>query len=329
MQTCPLLPSSYYPFHPLPLLANRHLQTIFASQFYLPLEPPSTTLYLHLTDGDQLALEISTPVAWHDWQPTVILVHGLCGCHRSPYMMRMARKLWQRGVRVCRMNLRGCGSGQDLARMPYHSGRSDDVRAVVDHVVASTPDSPLHLIGFSLGGNLALKYAGELSHLAPAPLSQVIAICPPVDLAICSRMLSMPHNRLYELHFVRLLKAHVQRRHARFPDLPHIELPPHLSLYRFDNLYIAPMCGFRDADDYYTRCSSARYVESIALPCRMLFARDDPFIDYSCLLNTCLPEHIQVTITERGGHLGFLGIPHTKGGYRWLDHLLLDWLNVA
>src|SRR5919109_5151430 len=116
-------------FRPFPLLANRHAQTIVASQVYLPLEPPSRTRLVRLPDGDQIALEVSTPGPWHADAATVILVNGLCGCHRSPYMLRLARKLWRRGVRVVRLNLRGCGSGKGLARQPYHSGRSEDVLA--------------------------------------------------------------------------------------------------------------------------------------------------------------------------------------------------------
>jgi predicted alpha/beta-fold hydrolase len=316
------------PFRPFPLLANRHAQTIVASQVYLPLEPPSRTRLVQLPDGDQVALEVSTPGRWQADAATVILVHGLCGCHRSPYMMRLACKLWRRGVRVVRLNLRGCGSGKGLARQPYHSGRSEDVLAVLDDLRQATPQSPTTLLGFSLGGNMALKLAGELQAAAVTYLRQVIAVCPPADLAACARLLAQPANRLYERRFVRLLRADVLDRHAHFPDLPRVELPDSLSLYAFDNLYTAPQCGFRHADDYYARCSAAPLVPQITIPCHILFAADDPLIDVTVFHGVDLPPTVQIMYTTRGGHLGFLGIPGRPGGYRWMDTLLLEWIGV-
>jgi hypothetical protein len=314
------------PFRPLPWLANAHLQTIVASQMYLPVEPPSVTSLVPLPDGDRLALEVATPAGWHPQRPTVVMVHGLCGCHRSPYMMRMAYKLWRRGLRAVRMNLRGCGSGIGLARQPYHSGRSADLWCVLQTLHHDTPQSPLTVIGFSLGGNIVLKMAGELGAMATPQVSQVIAVCPPADLAACSRLLGQPSNRLYEQRFMRLLQAAVRERHQRFPDLPCVLLPPQLSLYEFDHIYTAPLCGFQDADDYYARCSAAPLVPGIALPCRILFANDDPFIDATVFDAVDLPASVQVMRTRRGGHLGFLGVPGSSGGYRWLDTTLLTWI---
>ena len=317
------------PFHPWLFLANPHLQTIVASQLYVPLEPPSVTRLVPLPDGDHIALEVATPAAWQPEQPTVVMVHGLCGCHRSPYMMRLAYKLWRRGVRAVRMNLRGCGSGFGLARQPYHSGRSADVLCVLRALQQETPQSPTTLLGFSLGGNIALKLAGELQGTAATYLKQVIAVCPPADLAACSRLLGQPANRLYEQRFMRLLRAAVGARQRRFPDVPRVALPARLSLYTFDNIFTAPLCGFQDADDYYTRCSAAPLVPHITLPCRILFAADDPFIDATIFNTIDIPPNVQVIHTAHGGHLGFLGWPGRAGGYRWLDTVLLTWTDAV
>jgi hypothetical protein len=317
------------PFRPLPLLANPHLQTIVASQIYVPIEPPAVTQVVQLPDGDSIALEVSTPECWHPGQPTVVLVHGLCGYHRSPYMMRMAYKLWRRGLRAVRMNLRGCGSGVGLARHPYHSGRSADVLQVLQTLQQGASGSPVSVIGFSLGGNIVLKMAGELGSRAAMYARQVIAVCPPADLAACSRLLGQPANRLYEQRFMRLLRAAVADRHARFADLSRINLPPQLSLYEFDHIYTAPQCGFDDADDYYARSSAAPLVPRITLPCRILFAQDDPFIDATVFNAIDLPPNVQVMHTRHGGHLGFLGLPGRPGGYRWLDTVLLEWIERA
>lgn len=313
-------------FRPFPLLAQHHLQTILGAKLSWPVEPPSVTTLVRVSDGDQLALAVSTPASWRSEAPTALLIHGLCGCYRSSYMMRLAYKLWRRGTRVIRMNLRGCGSGKGLARQIYHSGRSDDVQAVLEVVRRETPRSPLSLIGFSLGGNLALKLAGELRADVATYLRQVIAVCPPADLAACARLLAQPANRLYERYFMRRLMADVAERHAHFPDLPPLCLPPDLSLYAFDHLYTAPMCGFRNADDYYARCSAAPLVPDITIPCRILFAADDPFIDATVFDGVALPANVQVLCTRRGGHLGFLGTPWGSGGYRWMDTRLLAWI---
>jgi uncharacterized protein len=185
-------------FRPFPCLTHPHLQTIVAAELTWSREPLSTTHLVELSDGDKIALEVSTPRGWQPYAPTVVMLHGLCGCHRSPYMQRLARKLWRSGLRAVRMNLRGCGSGRGLARYPYHSGRSADALAVLESLLQTTPQSPVTLIGFSLGGNIVLKLAGELSAAVPDNLQRVIAVCPPADLVACSHLLEQPANRFYK-----------------------------------------------------------------------------------------------------------------------------------
>jgi len=315
-------------FRPLPLLTNPHAQTIVAAKWTFAREPSATTRLVQLPDGDMIALEVSTPQGWQPHDPTVVMLHGLCGCHRSPYMQRLARKLLRRGLRAVRMNLRGCGSGKGLARYPYHSGRSADVLAVLDSLEQDAPASPVTLVGFSLGGNLVLKLAGELSATVPDSLQRVIAICPPADLVACARLLSQPTNRLYNRYFTRLLYADVAYRHARFPDLPPVTLPDGLSLYEFDDYYTAPQGGFRDALDYYRQCSAAPLVPRITVPCHVLFAADDPLIDARVFDGVTLPANVQVLCTRHGGHLGFLGLLGRAGGYRAMDAQLLAWIGA-
>jgi predicted alpha/beta-fold hydrolase len=315
-------------FRPLPLLTNPHAQTLIAATLTMSREPPSMTSLVQLLDGDMIALEVSTPQGWRPYDPTVVLLHGLCGCHRSPYMQRLARKLLRHGLRAIRMNLRGCGSGKGLARYPYHSGSSADVLAVLDRLYQDAPASPVTLVGFSLGGNIALKLAGEMSATVPENLQRVIALCPPADLVACAHLLSQPTNRLYNRYFTRLLCADVAYRHARFPDLPPVALPDGLSLYEFDEYYTAPQGGFRDALDYYRQCSAAPLVPRIPVPCHILFAADDPLIDAHVFDGVVLPTNVQVIRTSHGGHLGFLGLPGRTGGYRAMDAQLLAWMSV-
>lgn len=315
-------------FRPLPLLTNPHVQTLVAAKLTLPLEPPSTTQLVKLPDDDTIALEVSTPQNWQPDDHPVMLLHGLCGCHRSSYMQRLARKLLRYGIRAVRMNLRGCGSGKGLARYPYHSGQSADVLAVLESLQQACPRSPVTLVGFSLGGNISLKLAGELAVMIPANVQRVIAICSPVDLEACVRRLLQPANRLYNRYFTQLLCAEVAYRQTRFPDLPPVKLPQRLSLYEFDEYYTAPQGGFRDALDYYRQCSAAPLVPQITIPCHILFAADDPVVDAHALDGVALPPNVQVLCTSYGGHLGFLGIPGRPGGYHAMDAQLLAWITA-
>jgi predicted alpha/beta-fold hydrolase len=316
-------------FRPFPLLTNPHLQTLVAAKVCLPFEPPSATRLVRLPDEDLIALEISTPQDCTPLAPTVVLLHGVCGCHRSPYMQRLARKLWRRGVRAIRMNMRGCGSGYGLARQPYHGGRSADVLAVLQALHEEAPQSPTTVIGFSLGGNLVLKLAGELCASLRQYLERVIAVCPPADLVASARLLAQPANRLYNRYFTKLLVAEAVSRHACFADVPPVTFPDGLLLYDFDTLYTAPQCGFRDAWDYYQQCSAAPLVPQIALPCYILLAADDLVVDATVFDHVALPPHVQVVRTTHGGHMGFLGMPGWGGGYRVMDAQLLAWLGLA
>ncbi len=317
------------PFKPFPLLANPHLQTILSVQLHWVSEPPSETQHVSLPDGDQLALDISTPANWRSSDLTVVLLHGLCGCHLSPYMVRMASKLWRLGIRAVRMNLRGCGSGYGLARHPYHSGRSEDLLAVLQTLKTTWPQSPIIAVGFSLSGNILIKLIGELRSSASDYLLHAIAVCPPLDLTACVQKFSAPSNWLYARRFSSLLRAAVAAREAAFPDMPPVTLPKHFTLYEFDTLFTAPQCGFQSAEDYYTQCSAAPLLPQVTLPCHILFAKDDPLIDATTLQRANLPTHINMIDTQHGGHLGFLGRLGRSGGFRWLDEQLLKWIQIA
>jgi hypothetical protein len=182
------------------------------------------------------------------------------------------------------------------------------------------------LVGFSLGGNIALKLAGELEDGARSLFDQLIAVCPPIDLLKSSERFSLPGNRLYERYFVKRLIADVSYRHRLFPELGPLSLPRRLRLIDFDDIYTAPQCGFESALDYYRRASSAPLLARIRIRGRILFAADDPLIDSSLLEDQKLPENLTVLVTTCGGHLGFLGRPGRPGGYRWMDHQVLDWI---
>lgn len=312
------------PFRPPPLLGNRHLQTVLGSRLRLTRDPPAVTCLVPLPDGDRLALEVSTPAGWRTGDRVAVLVHGLCGSHRSIYMVRIAAKLVAAGVRVARVNLRGNGSGAGLARRPYHAGCSDDLQVALEAVHADAPASPVWLVGFSLGGNVALKLAGELGTGAPGWLAAVGAVCPPVDLVASWRRLCQPAGLPYQRLFVGWLRDEMRRRHAAMGELAPA-LPRRLGLFEFDDRYTAPRVGFPDAMTYYTRASALPLLARIAVPCRALVATDDPIVDPAWLERASLPAGTELMTSPRGGHLGFLGAPA-----RWfMDEVVLSWVLAA
>jgi len=313
-------------FRPLPLLSNPHLQTVIAAFWSGPtFDHPTREQVLRLPDGDGLILYDSVPPGWKPGDKMALLIHGLTGSHRSYPVQRTGRQLLERGVRVVRIDQRSAGRAIPLSRHTYHSGRSDDMRAVVAEMHRWSPTSPITVVGFSLGGNLALKLAGEAATHPVPGLERVVTVGPPIDLARCCALMSLPRNRQYEKFFLRGLLSEARQRHRYFPDLPPLRLPRRMTMRVFDDLYTAPTCGFADAVDYYRRASALPLVPRINVPTLILTARDDPFIAVEPIESLPRTDYLTVQILSHGGHLGFLGWDG-KGGVRWSDRRIVDWV---
>ncbi len=315
------------PFDPSPFFNNAHLQTIFGCSLQFCLSPFSKTIYVSLPDRDVLALEVSTPKGWKSTDQTVVMVHGLCGSHRSPHLVRMANRLAKKGVRAVRVNLRGCGSGKGLSRHIYHGGQSADVLEALKVLKSEHPLSPTTLIGFSLGGNIVLRLAGELLSDAAKYFQKVIAVNPPVDLYSCILLLDHPDNAIYQRYFLKHMREEVLFRHRKFPDLPQIDLPEKLTCLEFDRIYSAPHFGFSNVLDYYDKSSCKYLIPLIRIPAKILWSKDDPIIRRQTFEGWDLPENIQVFLTQKGGHMGYLGKMGKNKKFHWLDYLLLDWID--
>lgn len=314
------------PFEPLPLFAHYHQQTILGAFLGFAAEPTLTeTCYVKLQDGDQMAYEVTTPPSWTSQDPSVLMIHGLCGSHRSIYVVRMAKKLMKRGIRAIRINLRGCGTGKGLARKFYHGGQSNDILAVVQDVAKKTPLSPLMLMGFSLGGNLALKLAGEERREMPLSLQRVVAVSPPMDLKASVERLNQEDNHMYQRYFIRLLQEDIDERRKLFPEERYIHLHKEMTLKQFDALYIVPTFGFRTSWDYYQKASSINYIEGISVPTSIIISKDDPIISSAAIEKEIFPPNLHVFMTQKGGHMGYLGTPGKR--FYWLDAILLDWVD--
>jgi uncharacterized protein len=313
-------------FRPFPLLGNPHVQTLLGHWLHGPrLARPAREHVVYLPDGDALVLHDTVPPRWRPGDRIAVLLHGLTGSHASPTIQRFARVLLAQQVRVARLDLRGAGKGLRLARRGYHAGCSDDVRAALEEVQRWSPTSPLLLLGVSLGGNVALKLAGEAAEHPQPPLARIAALGPPIDLERCAALLAQPRNRFYEKFFLRPLIDAARKRQRLFPDLPPLRLPRPFTLWGFDDLYTAPRAGFADALDYYRRCSAMPLIGRIRVPALILTARDDPFVAVAPFEELSPPAGVSVCILPRGGHLGFLG-PDGAGGIRWAERRVLDFI---
>jgi predicted alpha/beta-fold hydrolase len=304
------------------------MQTVLAN--FLPgsdLCHGTTPLAIDLADGDRVLVHDSIPPCWLVGGRVALLVHGLGGSARSGYMTRLTSGLLARGMRVVRMNLRGAGASASLARKLYNGGCSGDVRAVAVEIQRWTPGSPLSLLGFSLGGNIVLKLAGEAARNPVPGLERVAAVAPPIDMELCSAMIAAPRNRFYENYYVRALLRQVSRLRRNGTDERPVRMPRQPTLQQFDDIYTAPRGGFADALDYYRRSSALRVVHDIQVRTFILTARDDPFVAAAPFETLSPSPAVEVHIADHGGHMGFLGWDGT-GGIRWAETRILEWLTT-
>ncbi|HUY31536.1 MAG TPA: alpha/beta fold hydrolase [Pirellulales bacterium] len=325
-----MIAAGFPDFRPHALFRGGHAQTLAGIYLPGPRYPYRAARHqVALADGDRIVLHDDRPSGWRPGERTAIMIHGLAGCHTSPYMRRIAGKLADRGVRVFRMDLRGCGAGVGLARLPYHSGQSEDAAAAVEAVARLCPGSPTTLIGFSLGGNITLKLVGELGDRPCGGLDSAVAVCPPVDLQAAVARMSRPQNRPYDRHFVRLLLRRVDQRRLALPDAPTVEFARRpRGLWEFDEAFTAPVSGFRSAENYYRRSSSCRVVPNICRPTLLIASRDDPLVPSVSLEALNLPAAVRLCLTESGGHLGFVGRPGLDPDRRWLDWRIVEWVTT-
>lgn len=304
-------------FKPLLGLSSKHLQMIISTYIPAGKAPPSKNWLVNLGEEDRLCCSVSTPDSWNKNDKTVVLIHGLGGSEQSRYMVRMARKLYERGERAVRINLRGCGSGKGLSKRPYCAGNSSDILHVLKNLKEESPDSDLYLIGFSLGGNIALKLAGELSESGENLIKTVIAVCPPFDLKQTMLSIQQKKNFLYHGYYLKQMLHQAGAWVAKKVQ----------SIYEFDNHVTAPLWGFSGANDYYEKCSCVQFLNQITIPSHLICAEDDPFISLDHLKNASISSKVNLWKTRYGSHMGFLGRTRDSWSFQWMDQLLLDFID--
>lgn len=305
-------------FSPHPLFAGGHLQTIAGALWRRDFAPGvmEAEEKLVAVDGDTQVLARCSWLGERRSRPTLVLVHGLEGSDASCYMRGTATKALAAGWNAVRLNIRNCGGTEHMTPTLYHSGMSADVAAVVRYLVEEEGVERLVVVGFSLGGNMVLKMTGELGDAAPGVLLGVAAVSPAIDLSASAAALERPENLLYHWRFVRSLHERMRRKDALFPNRYDVSLLEGARRIRdYDERYIAPLFGFRDAEDYYDRASAIHHLGEIAVPALLIHAEDDPFIPFSdrVALAARANPNLRVVLTERGGHVGFVGAAAAPG----------------
>ena len=327
------LPAWLSSFQPHPWITSGHLQTIVGN--FLP--RPAFRLASVAETVEVDPADASRVLCHCHWQPepmraarlTAVLVHGLEGSSDSRYVQGIATHAWAAGMNVVRMNMRGCGGSDALTPTVYHSGRSADVGAVVQHFAERFSLQRVALVGYSMGGNLVLKLAGEWG--AQPPLVAVATVCPAIDLAASADALHEPANRVYEWDFLRSLMRRLRHKARLFPAIYKLRgIGPIRSIREFDQKIVATYCGFQSADDYYYRAASARVVDRIAVPTLILCAQDDPFIRLfpETRARILVNPHIAFVESRHGGHCAFLG-RGSGNDIHWAEATVVRYLQAA
>lgn len=330
---------SFPAFRPAWYAPGGHVQTILGN--FLRRDRPSPILTPHvvpLGDGDGLVLHIAEPTAEAIERAErtqkrrvpkagVLLMHGLGGTHQSAYVLRAAQKLLERGYWVAAIDHRGCGMGLNHAKHVTHAGRSGDVGTAIDYLRERFSPDKLAVVGYSLSGNMVLKWAAEAGTAYQNQVA-VMAVCPPVDLPECSQWIERKRSWLYNQNFCLSLIQTVEHRRKMRPDAHHISFArwPR-TLREFDSVFTAPLAGFRSVEDYYASSSSMASMEKIAVPTLILAAEDDPIVPIGPLRKAKLSPSTNLVITKGGGHLGYLTASRTDPDHRWMDWRVVDFVN--
>ena len=320
------------PFEPPALLRNGHAMTIFGAK-----RPRRFSILRHAAERREFQTEAETRVvAYCHWQadrrrrPTVLVIHGLEGSADADYVLGTADKAFAAGFNVLRYNVRGCGGTLHLSPRLYHSGLTVDLHFVLRELIEHDQLPELFLIGFSMGGNQSLKFAGELGDEAPRQLRGVCAVSPPIDLESCSRAIARRENWIYEIRFLLSLRRTVREKNKLFPgvyDLNRLAGVKHL--WDWDDA-MQPYNGFRDALDYYAQASSLPFIPRIRVPTLIIHAEDDPFIPFDPFRDSRLlaNESVLLPATRHGGHVAFCGRRQPDEDRAWAENRAVEFCRL-
>ncbi|TRX52406.1 alpha/beta fold hydrolase [Fulvivirga sp. M361] len=308
-------PPLFY-FHP-------HLETIVPALFR-KIRDFDYTLRERINTPDDDFLDIDMHQS--DSKEVVILSHGLEGNSTRPYILGMARAFSKKGYDVMAWNYRGCSEEMNKRLRFYHSGATDDLGLIIDHAL-NKGYAKIHLVGFSLGGNLTLKYLGEQGEQFHRKIASAVVFSVPLDLHKSCLQISKRNNFMYAQRFLKNLKNKVKIKALLMPDSLNTDALKNIkTLIDFDDHYTAPLHGFENAIHYYQSCSSIYYLDNIQLPTLIVNAVNDPFLSEECYPKEQLKSHAYVTLEtpDYGGHVGFTNI--NKNGLYWSEQRALDFV---
>ncbi|MEX2234946.1 MAG: alpha/beta fold hydrolase [Cyclobacteriaceae bacterium] len=301
-------------------LYGSHLETIFPALLRRVILTAYTRERISTPDDDFLDLD------WlkKDSGKVVIISHGLEGNSSRPYIKGMAKALYDKGFDVVAWNFRGCSEEMNRQLRFYHSGATDDLHTVVNHVIENRNYKEVFLVGFSLGGNMTLKYLGERA--VSDVIKKAVVFSVPMDLKSSCEKISRPVNRIYSNRFLKSLKGKILLKSRHRKELDTSKLRRIKTLTEFDDFYTAPLHGFKDANDYYQQCSSVRFVKDIKTPTLIINTLNDPFLSRECFPAALLEDHpfVNLQILSRGGHVGFTQF--NKNGLYWSEQRALEFL---
>jgi predicted alpha/beta-fold hydrolase len=317
------------PFVPHPRLKNGHVQTLAGAVIRRRFKLVTTNLQSRIFDtapGVQV-------LAYCSWQanrrahPTLILLHGMEGSTESRYMLGTADKALVSGFNVIRVNVRNCGGTEHLSPTLYHAGLTDDLKHIVAELGEQDGLEDLFLVGFSLGGNVVLKLAGEYGQTAPEQLRGVIAVSPSIDLASCADAIELRSNLIYHANFIRSLRRRLRRKARLFPErYDTSRLRGVWTIREFDDRITAPHMGFQNVAHYYEHASALPFLKHIAIPAVMIHAQDDPFIPFAPFQRedvTCNPR-IALLAPRHGGHVGFIAGDAEGENRFWAESMVVS-----
>lgn len=311
-------------FEPHPLIKGGIAQTIVGSQCTGKTDLPERKIHKIRLGPRSVLLVLELP-AKTEGHPIVLLAHGMGGCSESGYMKRIAYKLAGQGFGVFMMNHRGSGPGMGMSDTLWNGGCSDDLEQVIEFIIKRYPDRRLLVVGFSLSGNILLKYLGEGRNI-PSQISGAFAANPPVDLKVASQCIS--HGKMaaiFNWYYMDKINNQAEALVECFPDAFHPPLDLN-TIYKFDAAYTALAAGYKDVEEYYQKCSSGQFLEFIKVPTTILCAEDDPFIPARVFQNTRMSLSIFYYSAPKGGHLGYISRRNTPlGDRRWMDYFIVDW----
>jgi predicted alpha/beta-fold hydrolase len=324
------------PFKVHPVFKGGHAQTLSAYAW-----PRRRRLRPTLSNDEPRLFQVDDGVqilARCRWQPnrqgrsTLIIWHGMEGSIDSVYMWSTADKAFRAGLNVIRVNYRNCGGSEHLTPTLYHGGLSSDLRAVIAELIAKDGLKRILLLGFSLGGNMVLKLAGEYGERPPHEIIAACAISPSVDLKASTELILKDSNWIYHMNFVHSVKNRIRLKNHLYPELYDVgKLTEIKTIKDFDELFTSRANGFVDADDYYHQASCIRIVHKIQLPTLIIHAEDDPFIPFEPLRQDTFAENPYLLLirTDRGGHVAFLSAADKTEDRFWAENRAVEFCKLA